>query len=307
MAQPKLSKLELQILEALWVQGRASIREIQEAFPEPRPAYTTIQTTVYRLEGKKAVRRIRKISNARYFRADSAQGPYPGAGSSTEILSFFGGRPQSMMAQLGGAGKLTLEEMFASWRRPSRGSSCNRKRKGQVNRNDRCQWSNHLWQSTLFAIAAGVLTLAFRKNRAKVRYWLWLAASFKFLIPLALLMSLGSRLEWAPAAKKIATQAGSFAMVQMAQAVSRCAVLGAPHTGRDQLGTRGHFRCVGVRVRGDRSDTVAGLAPDPGRSAFERPLKDFPVRDLRCALLRACWNRASWGCGAPSCSCLLES
>ena len=54
MNQPKLSKLELQILEALWAQGKASIREIQEAFPEPRPAYTTIQTTVYRLEGKKS-------------------------------------------------------------------------------------------------------------------------------------------------------------------------------------------------------------------------------------------------------------
>src|SRR6478736_5547942 len=67
MPQPKLSKLELQILEALWAHGKASIREIQEAFPEPRPAYTTIQTTVYRLEGKKAVRRVRKISNAHIF------------------------------------------------------------------------------------------------------------------------------------------------------------------------------------------------------------------------------------------------
>src|SRR5438046_1395818 len=61
MARPKLSKLELQILEALWAQGKASIREIQEAFPEPRPAYTTIQTTVYRLARKKAVRRVREI------------------------------------------------------------------------------------------------------------------------------------------------------------------------------------------------------------------------------------------------------
>ena len=67
MKQPKLSKLELQILEALWANGKAAIREIQEAFPEPRPAYTTIQTTVYRLEGKKAVRRVRKIGNADIF------------------------------------------------------------------------------------------------------------------------------------------------------------------------------------------------------------------------------------------------
>ena len=67
MPHPKLSKLELQILEALWTHGKASIREIQESFPEPRPAYTTIQTTVYRLEGKKALRRVRKISNADIF------------------------------------------------------------------------------------------------------------------------------------------------------------------------------------------------------------------------------------------------
>ena len=67
MKTPKLTKLELQILEALWVQGKASIREVQEAFPEPRPAYTTIQTTVYRLEDKKAVRRVRKIGNADIF------------------------------------------------------------------------------------------------------------------------------------------------------------------------------------------------------------------------------------------------
>src|SRR5437016_14420241 len=67
MTRQKLTKLELQILEALWAHGKASIREVQEAFPEPRPAYTTIQTTVYRLEGKKAVRRVRKISNAHIF------------------------------------------------------------------------------------------------------------------------------------------------------------------------------------------------------------------------------------------------
>ena len=70
MAQPKLSKLELQIMQALWDRGAASIREIQEAFPEKdRPAYTTIQTTVYRLEGKQALRRVKKISNAHIFEA----------------------------------------------------------------------------------------------------------------------------------------------------------------------------------------------------------------------------------------------
>ena len=110
MARPKLTKLELQILEVLWTQGKASIREIQESFPSPRPAYTTVQTTVYRLEGKKAVRRVRKISNAHIFEPtvprDVARHRLL-----DEILSFFGGRAQPMMAQLAEAGKLTLDDV----------------------------------------------------------------------------------------------------------------------------------------------------------------------------------------------------
>src|SRR2546426_10443723 len=106
MPRPKLSKLELQILEALWAHGKASIREIQEAFPEPRPAYTTVQTTVYRLEGKKAVRRVRKISNAHIFEPIVAR-DVTRHRLLDEILSFFGGRPQPMMAQLAEAGKVT--------------------------------------------------------------------------------------------------------------------------------------------------------------------------------------------------------
>jgi predicted transcriptional regulator len=110
MALAKLTKLELQILEALWAHGNASIREIQETFPEPRPAYTTIQTTVYRLEGKGAVRRVRKISNAHIFEPlvarDVARHRFL-----DEILSLFGGRAQPMMAQLAEAGKLTLEDV----------------------------------------------------------------------------------------------------------------------------------------------------------------------------------------------------
>ena len=66
------------------------------------------------------------------------------------------------------------------------------------------EMTNHLWQSTVFAIVVGLLTLAFRKNRAQVRYWLWLSASWKFLLPFSLLMSLGSHLDWAPATQKIA-------------------------------------------------------------------------------------------------------
>src|SRR5579872_2727959 len=110
MPKPKLTKLELQILEALWAQGKASIREIQEAFPKPRPAYTTIQTTVYRLEGKKAVRRVRKISNAHIFEPMVAR-DVTRHRLLDEILSFFGGRAQPMMAQLAEAGKLTLEDV----------------------------------------------------------------------------------------------------------------------------------------------------------------------------------------------------
>jgi predicted transcriptional regulator len=110
MAQPKLTKLELQILEVLWSHGKASIREIQEGFPEPRPAYTTIQTTVYRLEGKKAVQRVRKIGNADIFEPLVARDVTRNR-LLDEMLSFFGGRAQPMMAQLAEAGKLTLEDV----------------------------------------------------------------------------------------------------------------------------------------------------------------------------------------------------
>ena len=110
MKHPKLSKLEHQILEALCGHGKASIREIQEAFPEPRPAYTTIQTTVYRLEGKKAVRRVRKISNADIFEPTVARDVTRNR-MLDEILSFFGCKAQPMMAQLAEAGKLTLDDV----------------------------------------------------------------------------------------------------------------------------------------------------------------------------------------------------
>ena len=82
------------------------------------------------------------------------------------------------------------------------------------------EWTNHLWQSTLFAAAAGLLTLAFHKNRAQVRFWLWISASFKFLLPFSLLMSLGSRVEWAPAAQKLTSPAVSATMAQISQPFS---------------------------------------------------------------------------------------
>ena len=111
MAQPKLTNLELQIMETLWTRETASIREIQEAFPEKgRPAYTTIQTTVYRLEAKKAVRRVRKVGNFHIFEAavtrNAAQRKLI-----DDLLALFGGRTQPVMAQLIESGKLTLEDV----------------------------------------------------------------------------------------------------------------------------------------------------------------------------------------------------
>ena len=107
---PKLARLELQILEILWARGHASVREIQAGFPEPRPASTTVQTTVYRLEAKKAVRRTRKIGNAHIFEPlverDLARHRLLDT-----ILGFFGGRAQPMMQQLAEAGKLTLDDV----------------------------------------------------------------------------------------------------------------------------------------------------------------------------------------------------
>ena len=110
MPQPKLSKLELRILEALWANGSASIREIQEAFPDPRPAYTTVQTIIYRMEAKRTLRRVRKIGNAHIFepmvsRSDALHTLVD------DFLALFGGRTQPVMAQLIESGKLTLDDV----------------------------------------------------------------------------------------------------------------------------------------------------------------------------------------------------
>jgi BlaI family penicillinase repressor len=108
---PKLTKLEFQIMEALWSRGPCSIREIQEAFPERnRPAYTTIQTTVYRLEDKKALRRAKRISNADIFEAVTSRD----AAQKTlidELVNLLGGQPQPVMAHLVESGKLTLADV----------------------------------------------------------------------------------------------------------------------------------------------------------------------------------------------------
>jgi BlaI family penicillinase repressor len=111
MRLPKLSKLEMQIMEVLWSAGPSAIREIQESFgPKNRPAYTTVQTMVYRLEAKKALRRARKIGNAHIFEAllsrEAAQRRLV-----DEFLSMFGGRMQPVMAQLIEAGNLSPKDV----------------------------------------------------------------------------------------------------------------------------------------------------------------------------------------------------
>jgi BlaI family penicillinase repressor len=111
MPQPKLSKLEMQIMNALWKSGACSIREIQEAFPERhRPAYTTIQTTVYRMEAKKAVRRVKKISNAHIFEATLSRQAAQGR-LIDDLLAFFGGSTQPLMCHLVESHKLTMNDI----------------------------------------------------------------------------------------------------------------------------------------------------------------------------------------------------
>src|ERR687896_2104063 len=112
MKLPKLTRLELQILDTLWARSTASTRETQEAFPDPKPAYTTVQTTVYRLEAKGALRRTRKVGNAHIFEPLVARDLARHRLLDT-ILSFFGGRAQPMMQQLAEAGKLTLDDVRA--------------------------------------------------------------------------------------------------------------------------------------------------------------------------------------------------
>jgi predicted transcriptional regulator len=111
MAHTKLTKLEFQIMEALWMRGPSSIREIQEHFPDKRrPAYTTVQTTVYRLEEKGAVQRVGKMGNFHIFEPaisrDAAQRRLI-----DDLLGLFGGRAQPVMAHLIESGKLTLDDV----------------------------------------------------------------------------------------------------------------------------------------------------------------------------------------------------
>ena len=111
MALPRLTKLELQVMDALWTRGASSVREIQEGFPDKdRPAYTTVQTMVYRLEGKKAIRRLKKIGNAHIFEAAISRNAAQRR-LIDDLLAFFGGRPQPVVAHLVETGKLTLDDV----------------------------------------------------------------------------------------------------------------------------------------------------------------------------------------------------
>ncbi|HEY7354702.1 MAG TPA: BlaI/MecI/CopY family transcriptional regulator [Terriglobales bacterium] len=111
MANARLSKLELRIMETLWSRGNASIREIQESFPEKRrPAYTTIQTTVYRLEAKNAVRRAKKVGNFHVFEPTVSR-EVAQRKLIDDFLALFGGRVQPVMAHLIESGKLTAADI----------------------------------------------------------------------------------------------------------------------------------------------------------------------------------------------------
>lgn len=123
MPHPKLTKLELQVMEALWQKGICSVREILETFPErDRPAYTTVQTTVYRLERKKVLRCVKRISNANIFEAVISRKDAQRR-LIDELLALLGGRGKLVMAHLVEAGEITLQdvrEAEKSLRRPSK-------------------------------------------------------------------------------------------------------------------------------------------------------------------------------------------
>ena len=111
MATTRLTKLELQIMDVFWTRGACSVREVQEAFPgSKKPAYTTIQTTVYRLESKKVLRIVKRISNANIFEAAISREEAHGR-VIDELLALFGGATKPVMAHLVKTGKLTQADI----------------------------------------------------------------------------------------------------------------------------------------------------------------------------------------------------
>jgi len=111
LALPKLTPIELQIMDVLWTHGASAVRQVQEEFPEDsRPAYTTLQTVLYRLEGKKVVRRTRKIGNAHLFEAIVDRASVQRR-ALDDVLRLFGGQAQPMMAHLVQSGQLTMDDV----------------------------------------------------------------------------------------------------------------------------------------------------------------------------------------------------
>jgi len=110
MPGTRLSKLEFRIMESLWSRGRLSIREIQESFAPPLPAYTTIQTTVYRMENKKVVRRVKKVGNFHIFEPVLSRSAAQRR-ILDDLLSYFGGESRPVMAHLIESGKLSLDDV----------------------------------------------------------------------------------------------------------------------------------------------------------------------------------------------------
>ena len=109
--QVKLTRFELEVMEALWALGSASVREVQERLPaRKRPAYTTVQTIIYRLEEKGALRRVKKVGNAHVFEPVVSR-KAAARRLVDELLDFFGGSPRTLMAQMVEAGRLTLEDL----------------------------------------------------------------------------------------------------------------------------------------------------------------------------------------------------
>lgn len=113
MQRPRLSKAEARVLEQFWKLGASSIREVLDSLPEDeRVAYTTLQTLVYRLEQKRALRRVKKIGNAQVFEPAIDQREYRG-GLLSEMLELFGGSPRLLVSNLLEAGTLTLRDLKA--------------------------------------------------------------------------------------------------------------------------------------------------------------------------------------------------
>jgi BlaI family penicillinase repressor len=139
----KLTRLELEVMGAVWALGSGSVREIREELPEQkRPAYTTVQTIIYRLEEKGAVRRVKKIGNAHIFEALVTRKAAHGR-LIDELLNVFGGSPRSLMAQLVETGQLTLhdirelESTLANLEAKKTATTADNSRKNKAPRGDR--------------------------------------------------------------------------------------------------------------------------------------------------------------------------